>query len=170
MAIENRHPDENTNPEPDERLSADLKVLFAPRGAVPPEVDRAIMDRASKRLVGRSRRLAVRWVASAAAAAAVIILVFTLNTSDKRASTQMAEKFEASKTSPVMRGLAAADLTPDIDRSGRVDILDAFKLARQIKAGLEPDKKWDMNGDGLVNRKDVDLVAFAAVRLDKGVL
>lgn len=164
MATENQHPDENMNLEANEKLSADLKVLFAPQGAVPPEMDRAIMDRASKHFVGR-RRVPVRWVASAAAAAAVIILVFTLNTSDKRTSTQMAERFEVRKMS-----LAAAEMAPDIDRSGRVDILDAFKLARQIKAGEQPSKKWDMNGDGLVNRKDVDFVAFAAVRLDKGVL
>jgi hypothetical protein len=77
----------------------------------------------------------------------------------------MPDRYEARKAS-----LAAADMGPDIDRSGRVDILDAFKLARQIKAGLQPSEKWDMNGDGQVNRKDVDLVAFAAVRLDKGVL
>ena len=30
--------------------------------------------------------------------------------------------------------------------------------------------EWDLNGDGLVNSNDVDLVASAAVRLDKGVL
>ena len=164
MATEKQHPDKSTNLEPRERLWADLRVLFAPRGAVPPEVDRAIMDRARKHFVGR-RRLPVRWAASAAAAAAVIILVFALNISDERSSTQIAEKFEVSRTRLVSAGLA-----PDIDGSGRVDILDAFKLARQIKAGLEPSTKWDMNGDGQVNRKDVDLVAFAAVRLDKGVL
>jgi hypothetical protein len=100
-----------------------------------------------------------------AAAAAVIVLVFVLNPAEKRTSRQMPEK---SETRHMM--LAAAEMGPDIDRSGRVDILDAFKLARHIKAGLQPSKKWDMNGDGLVNRKDVDLVAFAAVRLDKGVL
>jgi hypothetical protein len=65
----------------------------------------------------------------------------------------------------------------DIDRNGRVDILDAFKLARQIESAGRTEANlslreqgWDMNGDGLVNRNDVDLVASAAVRLDKGVL
>jgi hypothetical protein len=78
----------------------------------------------------------------------------------------MPDRSEVRKTSIA----AAAEVASDIDHSGRVDILDAFKLARQIKAGLQPSEKWDMNGDGLVNRKDVDLVAFAAVRLDQGVL
>jgi hypothetical protein len=58
----------------------------------------------------------------------------------------------------------------DVDLNGRVDILDAFKLAKHIKAGIRPDTKWDINGDGAVNRSDVDAIARAAVRLDKGVL
>ena len=58
----------------------------------------------------------------------------------------------------------------DIDQSGRIDILDAFKLARHIESADRPETKWDINGDGSVNRDDVDYVAFAAVRLDKGVL
>ncbi|MHC4157234.1 MAG: dockerin type I domain-containing protein [Planctomycetota bacterium] len=165
MATENQHFDENIDLEAGQKLSAGLKALFEPHGSVPPEVDRAIMDHANKRFVRRGRRQAVRWASSVAAAAAVIILVFVLNPSHKRTSRQMPDRYEARKAS-----LAAADMGPDIDRSGRVDILDAFKLARQIKAGLQPSEKWDMNGDGQVNRKDVDLVAFAAVRLDKGVL
>ena len=56
----------------------------------------------------------------------------------------------------------------DVDRNGRVDILDAFKLARHIESAGAVEGKWDMNGDGQVNREDVDIVAFAAVRLDKG--
>jgi hypothetical protein len=58
----------------------------------------------------------------------------------------------------------------DIDRNGRVDILDAFRLARYIKSADRPKTKWDINRDGIVNRSDVDSVAFAAVRLHKGVL
>jgi hypothetical protein len=45
-----------------------------------------------------------------------------------------------------------------------VDILDAFKLARHIESA-DADKKWDINEDGVVNGKDVDLVASAAVSL-----
>ncbi len=51
-----------------------------------------------------------------------------------------------------------------------MDILDAFKLARQIESADSAEIKLDVNGDGKVNRDDVDLVASAAVRLDKGVL
>jgi hypothetical protein len=58
----------------------------------------------------------------------------------------------------------------DIDRNGRVDILDAFKLAKHIESAGSTETKWDINGDGLIDRSDVDVVALAAVRLDKGVL
>ena len=58
----------------------------------------------------------------------------------------------------------------DIDRNGRVDILDAFKLARHIESAGRTETEWDFNGDGLIDRSDVDVVANAAVRLDKGVL
>jgi len=92
-----------------------------------------------------------------AAAAAVIIFAFSLNLTQKPGPT----------TSQSLLGEARA---VDIDRNGRVDILDAFKLARYVESAERTDKKWDINGDGLVNSNDVDLVASAAVRLDKGIL
>lgn len=172
MTADNTNPDKDPQLEVAGRFSTDLKALFAPDGSVPPQVDRAIMDRANRRFVRRGRRPAVRWAASAAAVAAVIVLVFTLNTSNKRASTQPAEKFEENGTRSVadMAFEKKAVVGADIDLDGRVDILDAFKLARYIKSAGRLEKKWDMNGDGTVNSQDVDLIALAAVRLDKGVL
>jgi len=58
----------------------------------------------------------------------------------------------------------------DLDRSGRVDILDAFYLARQIEKQLELQNQWDVTGDGNVNQKDVDAIASTAVRVRKDVL
>ena len=58
----------------------------------------------------------------------------------------------------------------DLDRSGRVDILDAFYLARQIEKQLELQSQWDVTGDGTVNQKDVDAIASTAVRVRKDVL
>jgi len=75
------------------------------------------------------------------------------------------------RTAPEGRpqALAVARPVEDIDRNGTVDILDAFTLARHIEAGRPADRMWDFNGDGLVDRRDVDTVALAAVRLSKGV-
>lgn len=50
-----------------------------------------------------------------------------------------------------------------------MDILDAFRLAKGIESRGPTTAEWDVNGDGRIDRDDVDDVAFAAVRLDKGV-
>jgi len=137
-------------------LAEDLKILFEPASPVPGEVDRAVLDRAREQLVRRGRRRPwPRWAASAAAAAAVIIFAVVL---------QMQKGTGPDKTAPT-----PTEARGDVDRNGRVDILDAFKLARHVESAGAVQGEWDMNGDGQVNREDVDIVAFAAVRLDKGV-
>ncbi len=145
------------------KLSADLDTLFEPQLSVPSEVDRAIMDRAGRHFVGRkftqSGRRRFRWVSlwKVAAAAAVVIFAFSLDLTEEPAPT--VDYADVAKAGAV-----------DFDRNGRVDILDAFKLARQIELASNTEIGWDINGDGLVNRADVDVVAMAAVRLDRGVL
>lgn len=55
-------------------------------------------------------------------------------------------------------------IAQDIDRNGVVDIRDAYQLAVRIRAGsTEP--RWDFNGDGKVDRQDVDAVAQLGVSL-----
>ena len=56
----------------------------------------------------------------------------------------------------------------DFDRNGKVNILDAFKLARAIDAGDTSAGHWDLNRDGLVNAGDIDSIAYTAVKLDEG--
>ena len=142
------------------KLSADLKALFEPQPGVPPHVDRAVMDRAHKHLAllqsGKQRRLRIHWGWRIAAAAAVIILAFSLDLTKR--PDQTTDSFSISKTQ-----------AEDIDRNGRVDILDAFKLARHIESAGRAETEWDFNGDGLIDQSDVDIVAHAAVRLNKGV-
>ena len=142
------------------KLSADLNALFEPHVGVPPEVDRAVMERVHKHLAplqsGKGKRLRIHWGWRIAAAAAVIILAFSLDLTKQPEPTT--DSLTLSKAQTV-----------DIDRNGRVDILDAFKLARHIESAGRIEAGWDFNGDGLVDRHDVDMVAFAAVQLDKGV-
>ena len=177
MTDKKEHFDEDLDLRISPKLSEDLNTLFKPQFSVPPELDRAIMDQANRRLVQRHWRHRVFHHISIwriAAAAAVIIFAFSLNLTEKPGPT-------TSQTN-----LVEAQAV-DIDRNGRVDILDAFKLARHIesadrtKTNLSPvsstgqalrEQGWDINGDGLVDRNDVDQVALAAVRLDKhkGVL
>jgi hypothetical protein len=135
------------------QLRADLRALFEPGGTVPPEVDRAILAQARRRLA-RPRRLVIRlrWAAGITAAAAVIMVGATL---------YFGTAGHNHPSSIIHHQSAMAD----IDNNGRVDILDAFRLARHIEAGDVTEKNWDLNGDGRIDRTDVDAVAFAAVRL-----
>jgi len=162
MTDRSRQSDNDAGPEISRRLQVNMEELFKPPVGVPPEVDRAVLDRAYKHFgpapAESGRRKGRRtWFWRAAAAAAVIILAFSLD--HRRGPERAPDRLTLTQAQAV-----------DIDKNGRVDILDAFKLARQIESAGPTEKDWDINGDGLVDRHDVDVVAFAAVRLDKGVL
>ncbi len=153
------HFDEHLDLKVSPEFSADLNTLFKPQFSIPPEVDRAVMDRAHQQLSLKHwghhilRHISIWRIA---AAAAVIIFAFSLNLTQKPGPT-------------TKQSLLVGARVVDIDRNGRVDILDAFKLARYVESTELTENKWDFNGDGLVNSNDVDVVASAAVRLDKGV-
>ena len=169
MSEETKHFDEDLNLKVSQKFSEYLNIFFKPQFSIPPEVDRAVLDRAYQHLTQKHwshhilRHISIWRIA---AAAAVIIFAFSLNLTQKSGPTTSQSLLEEARA-------------VDIDRNGRVDILDAFKLARYVESTGRAEKKWDINGDGLVNSNDVDLVASAAVRLpaqktrvqvDKGVL
>ena len=68
---------------------------------------------------------------------------------------------------PAQQPLAAYE---DFDGNGRVDILDAFALARLVETSAAVADDWDLTGDGAVDGQDVDVIAFAAVSLGRGTL
>ncbi|MBC8468274.1 MAG: hypothetical protein H8D56_02280 [Planctomycetes bacterium] len=159
MSEETKHFDEELDLRVSQKFSEDLNILFKPQFSIPPEFDRAVLDRANQHFTPKHwghRILRHISIWRIAAAAAVIIFAFSLNLTQETGPT--------TSQSPVLEARAV-----DIDRNGRVDILDAFKLARYVESAERIDKKWDINGDGFVNSNDVDLVASASVRLDKGV-
>jgi hypothetical protein len=160
MTKRKEHFDKDSDLRIPSKLSADLKALFEPKVGIPPEVDRAVIDRAHKQLTpiesGKRKRLRIHWGWRIAAAAAVIILAFSLDLTKQH--DPKTDSLTLSKTQPA-----------DIDQNGRVDILDAFKLAKHIESAGTTETEWDFNGDGLIDRSDVDMVAYAAVSLDKGV-
>lgn len=164
MTKKTKHSDENPDLQISSKLSADLRALFEPQHPVPPEVDRAVFNEIHRHFViekpSDDKRRRFRWAAlwKVAAAAAVVIFAFSLDLT-KRPDPEINQR-------PTPAGFQ----TNDIDLNGRVDILDAFTLARQIEQANPIKSKWDINGDGQVDRGDVDTVALAAVRLDKGVL
>lgn len=123
------------------RLAEDLaRLQYTP--TVPPQVDMAVLATAKLRLrrQRRFRRLA-RWAGVAAAAAIIAVAVYTLPVAHQPAAKQVARV------------------------AARPTILDAFQLARQLEQGPILDRRWDINGDGVVDRRDVDALALAAVSL-----
>jgi len=113
---------------------------------VPPAVDEALLSHANQHFAQiTSRRSRIRHLTWLAAAACVALLAFFGFRHLERSRYERA----------------------DVDRNGRVDILDAFALARRIQQGSPPPA--DINGDGAVNKADVDAIAAQAVKLRKGV-
>ena len=56
----------------------------------------------------------------------------------------------------------------DVNHDGQVDILDAFALARQLNERASVPSPVDLNGDGVVDDRDVELITAHAVSLGGG--
>ena len=154
-------------PEAPNELVDDLAALYGADVEVPPEVDRAILTAARERIRSlrpaerRWPRLVLRWAPAGAAAAVAAIMVLLFLVPALQPARESTQRAAALKRVPVRE---------DIDESGEVDILDAFVLARRIESNNELPTNWDMNGDGAVDRADVDQIAFAAVNLERSTL
>src|SRR6266576_4776 len=139
----------------DEDLKAPPRLIEALRQAsserifVPPAIDRTILKAAERQFSpagrGRSRR---GWWGTGLATASAVVVAFALVTSQWQR---------------VAKGRFALE---DVNHDGKIDILDAFALARQVKQGGASDKILDFNGDGVVDEKDVATIAAQAVKLE----
>ena len=92
-------------------------------------------------------------MATTVAAAAVIGVVWLPDQADRGGAMNVAS--DASSA-------ADNDVNSDVDQSGRIDILDAFVIARQIRSG---GRIHDINSDGRFDELDVAMVAERAVML-----
>ena len=118
-----------------------LESVRGPEIEVPSAVDRAVLDMGAKQL----RRPRVFWFPLAAAAAVLAVSIpFLTQTSPRE---DMAARPE------------------DIDKSGTVDILDAYVLASRIESGEQLEPGWDLNKDGVVDEEDVEIIARESVSL-----
>jgi len=111
--------------------------------------------RAAQAAAGGRRRLtrAAPW----AAAAAVVLI----------AAAGALWRGGLGSSAPAAEAPAWIGRADDVNRDGRVDVLDAFALARAVDAG-DRRSEWDVNRDGAVDKGDVDAVALAAVALGGG--
>ena len=154
----------------DDRLSPafrkDLGSLYRPPG-VPAERDQAILGLARRHSRRSGLPKLVRWSARAAAVLAAGVGIYLL-------AQQLTPKPPAAPSSPQesLPGFAILPTLParpeDVDGNGQVNILDAFALARRLEQAQVLEPQWDMNHDGRVDRRDVDNVAYAAVKLPAG--
>jgi len=141
--------DESESVLPDAFRSA-MRSRYGPAADVPAEIDRAILADARRHLLTNApivkRRRFSAWkltaLASTMAAAAVLFLALSPNSVDGPRET----------------------IAQDLDGNGRVDILDAFVMAREIRSG-RGQSIHDVNGDGQLDQTDIDELAQRAVML-----
>ena len=119
-----------------EGLRRDLSTLYGARKAAPAERDVEIL--AAARRAGRGYGGRWRMMVGTGIAAAVALAIGI-------AWDQYGSRNES------------------YARTG--DIRDAFYVARQIKAHRALPASWDANGDGVVDEKDVQMLALAAVKI-----
>jgi hypothetical protein len=127
---------------------AALKECSRREIVVPTFVERAILDASRRQLSKtpvRGPRQFHRWMLWPALAAACVFIAFIARLLTTHA--QFARE--------------------DLNHDGRVDILDSFALARELKNGKPSASTLDINGDGVVDERDVALIAAHAVALEK---
>jgi hypothetical protein len=132
------------------KLAEALAGLYNERVLVPPALDEALYARAQTHLQDAARRRAPRLKQRLGLAAAALIML---------AAVLARLILPSAAPSRIAR--------EDIDRNGRVDILDAFALARQVERKEKIDARFDFNGDGVIDRKDIDFIGAKAVTLDR---
>lgn len=145
------------------KLVAALKEPSARRMFVPPSVDSAVLKAsrqhfasaacsfspsAGERAGGMFARILRQWLLWPTVATACIALAGLAYFVSKTSHQQFVRE--------------------DLNRDGRVDILDAFQLARETQSGAKPVATVDLNNDGLIDRRDAELIATHAVKLEKG--
>jgi hypothetical protein len=153
---------DNQDERPDESLQAPpefvaaLQRLPKERLFIPRTLDEAVLL-AAQRQFGEKKKPAFKWfrILSWAAAASMLTLLVAV----------LPQVLRKPGTAPAG---ASRFVLEDLNHDGRVDILDAFALARQLKAGKTPDSRFDVNRDGVVDERDVARIAAHAVSLDKG--
>ena len=137
-------------------LSRGLKDVYGHNTRASANIDEVIRAETRQHFARAARSTRVRWRTMSWATAAVILVSLT--------SWLIWPGFQrVNQPGPIAVQWKRGD--GDIDRNGRVDILDAFAIARYIEQGGTTPRP-DVNGDGMVDDADVNVVALQAVQLD----
>ena len=142
-------------------VKAALSSRYGTVPSVPAEVDAAILADARQHFQQhgpasqrprRWRRFATwQWTAIASSIAAACV-AFVVWQPQENLNEQFADI-----------GATQQSQNSDVDRNGRIDILDAFVLARQMRDGIG--NGHDINHDGRFDQLDIDIVARESVKL-----
>jgi hypothetical protein len=153
----------SNDPEMPPSLLGDLQAIYR-TPVVPAAVDASIRNRARVYFASQRRiRLWVRWAGSAAA---VLVLGAGLWLALLRDNAKPMASANHGAGADALRP-ASPPLLEDIDHNGRVDVLDAFAVARGLKA-RQTQPAWDVDHNGVVDQRDVDQIANRAVRVKGG--
>ncbi len=175
--------DTNMSQTPEDQLPqevvAELRKRLKSPVRVPGNIDEAILADARAVLMSSStpdrRRFGWRaWtlgiVSVGSLAAALVIAISPQNPMGEvpGIATRDAAK-SVSDQATLSTEMLLTSLKEDFDHNGSVNILDALALARRISDGDDHSadqlSAGDLNGDGVVDRSDVDLIAMTAVML-----
>ncbi|MFN3165685.1 MAG: dockerin type I domain-containing protein [Phycisphaeraceae bacterium] len=146
-----------------------LRELDGP--AVMPDAgrDADVLSGARRHLAqaGRKRRNLRLFFAGSAggalAAAAMIGIIVFLGNPFGETERDLEVAYSESVPATTFHGEAG-----DVDQNGRVDILDAYALARRLERGRSSSEPMDLDGDGKVDQRDIDWIAHRAVMLNHG--
>lgn len=132
------------------KLADALRAAYTHRPSIPASVDTSLLATARQAFdARRRRRMTIRWGAGfAASLAAVLAIAVVLHR-------------------PPTPGVpvASAAARGDVNADGHVDMTDVLLLAKHVAANDKSKPAWDANGDGVIDQKDVDALAAAAVSL-----
>jgi hypothetical protein len=148
-------------------LADGLKLLHGPARQPAPSRDERVLELARARAAqvrGRSAALPLHWPtrrAVWAVAALALLALASWALATRRHQTSDARRLAQVAPAPPVAPAASASIA-DLDRDGRVTVLDAFALARAIEAGRQ-DPALDVNRDGRVDEDDVNAVLALAV-------
>ena len=167
-----QHKDEELEAPP--KLVAALKQLPRESVFVPPTLDEALMKSARQHLgpAENKRPTWLRlmpWTVATAGLAAAVLLVFPHATQflGFGQATKVARRGLESPSRSRIQPQGLAYSREDLNRDGIVDILDAFMLARKLQGASSVDPNLDVNGDGVVDHRDIETIAAHAVSLEK---
>jgi len=171
-------PDRQDEPHLPPDLVRDLRALYPYPATPPTEVEHAVRNDAREQIgnLRRHRRWGF-WGSIAASVGFVFIMQQVMRNSTmpevrERVTSKQSPAPVVSKQRMAMSVADELDAdinVNDIDGNGRVDILDAYVMARGLaNEGTPPNPAWDINADGTIDQRDIDAVAQSAVRLKGG--